>query len=154
MITDILNHPPSNPIPEGAREAVQHATDAAKEAYNTVSTKVEDTMIRTKEYVRQNPLPIVLGALAVGAVLGCLVVMARRQQPTLRERFMDDPVHTSRDILYAALAPVGQRLHDGYDTARDGAGRALDKLQHQLPSRHGDSWSDQLGRVGSNLKFW
>lgn len=127
---------------------------AAEDACQMMSAKVEDTVNRTKAYVRQNPVPIVLGALAFGAALGYLIVMTRREEPTLRERFVDEPLHTARNAIYAALAPVAQRLHKEYNSARDGAGKAMDKLHRSQPSRTVDSWSDQIGRVGSNLKFW
>ena len=127
-------------------------TDATKDICHSVSEKAEDTLVRSKEYVRENPVPVVLGALALGVAIGYLIVTARRE-PTFRERYVDDPLNTARDALYAALAPVAHRLHEGYDTARDGAGKAMDKM-HRNSSRAVDSWSDQIGRVGSNLKFW
>jgi len=49
---------------------------------------------------------------------------------------------------------LSQRLHQGYDSARNSADNAMDKLHSYHPSRRVDSWADQIGRVGSNLKFW
>ncbi len=176
MTTNTPQAPPLNQLPERVKEAAQHATDAAKQAVHqatdavkdgaqhatdaakdmchTMSIKLEDTMVRTKEYVRQNPVPVVLGALAFGAALGYMVVMARREEPTFRERYVDEPLHSARDAIYAAFAPVARRIHDEYDSARDGAGKAMDRLHRYHPSRTVDSWSDQLRRVSSNLKFW
>ena len=139
---------------DATKEAAQHASDAAKEICHTVSVKAEDAMVRTKEYVRENPVPALLGALAFGAALGYMIVMTRRHEPTFRERYVNEPLHTAREAIYAVLAPVAQRLHEGYDSARDGAGKALDKMHEFHPSRAVDSWSGQLRRVGSNLKFW
>ncbi len=138
-------------LPEAAREAVQHATSAARETCHDMVAKAEETGVRAKEYVRQNPIPVVLGALALGVALGYLAVISRRHEQTLRERYVDDPLISARDAIYAALAPAAQRLHDGYDSAREGAGKAMDKLHR---ARSADSWSDQIGRIGSNLKFW
>jgi len=154
MNTDIHEKLPSDHPPESTKEAVQHATEAAKEMCHNMSVKVEDTMVRTREYVHQNPVPIILGALALGTALGYLIVMARREEPTFRERFVDEPFNTTREAIHAALAPIAHRLHEGYDSARDGAGKAMDRMHRYHPGRTIDSWSDQIGRVGSNLKFW
>lgn len=136
-----------------AADAAHNATEAAKEMYQDLSAKAEDTMVRTKEYVRQNPVPAVLGALAFGVALGYMLVTARRE-PTFRERYVDEPLDSAREAIIAALAPVAQRLHESLDSARDGAGKAMDRAQRFNPSRTIDSISEQLGRVGSNLKFW
>lgn len=146
--------PSLNQLSEAAKDVTQHATDAAKEICHNVTLKAEETLVRSKEYARHNPAPVLLGALVLGAALGYLILMSRRPEPTLRERFVDDPLHTARDTLYAALAPVVHRIHSDYDSARDGAGKAMDALNRYNPTRTVNSWSDQIGRVGSNLKFW
>ena len=154
MNTEILKAPPINYLPENIREAANHVSDSARNACQTMTATVEDTVARSKEYARQNPVPVILGALAFGAALGYMIMMTRREEPTFRERFAGDPVNTAREAIYAALAPVARRIHDEFDSARDGAGAALDKLHSFHPSRAADSWSGQLRRVGSNLKFW
>jgi ElaB/YqjD/DUF883 family membrane-anchored ribosome-binding protein len=151
MTTNILTEHPIKNLKETAGEAAHQAAEAAKDAYQTVSAKVEDTMIRTKDYVGRNPIPVALGALAVGAVIGALIMMARRPA-TLRERFMEDPLHTSRDVIYAALAPIGKGLHDGYDSARNGADKAWEKLRGTDPSHAGNWISEQIRRVQNSLK--
>ena len=139
---------------DSAKGAAQHATAATKDMCHEMSVRVEDTMARTRDCLNRNPVPVVLGALAFGAALGYLIVMTRREEPTFRERFVDEPLHTAREAIYAVLAPVAQRLHEGYDAARDGAGKALDQMHDFHPSRSVNSWSGQLRRMGSNLKFW
>ncbi len=204
MSTEFPSMPPMNQLPEAARQIARQATDiaeetahratgAAKDAYRTLSSNVEDGVERTKEYaqhavdvtkdaghrvtdtakdlyqsaalnaedslatakeyVRQNPVLVVAGALAFGAAIGCMLMMARRQ-PTFRERYVDVPLDSVREAILAALAPVTQRLHEGYDSARDGAGKAMDRVNHFHPGRTVDSLAGQIGRVGSNLKFW
>jgi ElaB/YqjD/DUF883 family membrane-anchored ribosome-binding protein len=152
MNTNIIPHDASlHSITEASREAAQQVTGAVKEACNTVSTRVEDTVLRTKGYVRQNPMPVILGSLVLGVAIGCLVAVSRRAVPTLKERFMQDPVHAARDMLYAALEPAGRRLHEGYDSASEGAERAYENVRGHFPSLRRDSWGRQLAR---NLKFW
>lgn len=70
------------------KDAAQHATQAAKDIYQSAATRAEDTLIQSKQYVRENPLPVVLGAFTLGLTLGCLLGLSHHhQEPTLRERF-------------------------------------------------------------------
>jgi ElaB/YqjD/DUF883 family membrane-anchored ribosome-binding protein len=135
------------------KDAGQRVTDTAKDMYQSAALKAEDSLATSKEYVRQNPVLVIAGAIAFGAAIGCLLMMGRRQ-PTFRERYVDEPLDSARDAILAALAPVAQRLHEGYDAARDGAGNAMDRVPHFNPGRAVDSLSGQIGRFGSNLKFW
>ena len=138
---------------EYAQHAVDATKDAAREMYQSTALKAEDTLTNSKEYVRQNPVLVIVGALAFGAAIGCLLMMARRQ-PTPRQRYVDEPLDSAHKAIIAALAPVAQRLHEGYDSARDGAGKAMDRVHRFHPGRTVDSLSAQIGCVGSNLKFW
>jgi len=149
---------------ERTKEYGQHAVDAAKavahsatatanDIYKSAALKTQDALATSKEYVRQNPGLAVVGAVAFGAAIGCMLMMARRQ-PTFRERYVDEALASAREAILAALAPVAHRLHEGYDSARDGAGKAIDRLHRFNPGRTVDSLSGQIGRVGSNLKFW
>jgi ElaB/YqjD/DUF883 family membrane-anchored ribosome-binding protein len=140
-----------NNVTEAVQDGAQQAASAVKEACQSLSVKAEETLVRTKDYVQQNPVPILLGSLIFGAAVGCLLALTRRPEPTLRERFLTDPVSTARDILQAAFEPVGRRIHDGYDSARDSAGRTLNTLQDHLPGHRSESLGQKFLR---NLKFW
>ena len=182
MNTEFHSKPPMNQLPEAAREIARQATEmaaesahrasaavkdvtgavrdaasdvtgAAKDMYQSAALKAEDTLATSKEYVRQKPLLVVVGAIAFGAAIGCMLMMARRQ-PAFRERCVDEPLDSAREAILAALAPVAQRLHEGYDSARDGAGKAIDRVHRFNPGRTVDSLAGQIGRVGNNLKFW
>jgi len=142
---------------ERTKEYAQHALDATKDAardmYQSTALKAEDTLATSKEYVRRNPVLVVVGAFAFGAAIGCMLMMARRQ-PTTRQRYVDEPLDSAHKAITAALAPVAQRLHEGYDSARDGAGKAMNRAHRFNPGRTVDSLSGQISHVGSNLKFW
>ncbi|OYW77507.1 MAG: hypothetical protein B7Z37_04020 [Verrucomicrobia bacterium 12-59-8] len=81
------------------KDAAQHATQAAKDLYKSAATRAEDiyhtaavraedTLVQSKQYVRENPVPVVLGAFAVGLTLGCLMGLSHHHpEPTLRDRF-------------------------------------------------------------------
>lgn len=140
-------------LQESIQHGAQRATDKASEMYESAAQRAEDTLTTSKDFVRRNPVPVVLGALAIGAAIGYLIVRGRHK-PTFGERFADEPLASVREVILSALAPVSQRVHDGYDSARDGVGNVLDRVSHFHPRRVTDSLSDRIGRVGSNLKFW
>lgn len=138
---------------DAAKESANRATDTAKEMYQSATLKARDTLATSKEYVRRNPVPVVLGAIAFGAAIGCMLMMARRK-PTFGERYADEPLVAVREAILGALAPVTQRVHEGYDSARDGAGKAMDRVHCFGTGLTGNSFSHRMGRIGNNLKFW
>ncbi len=134
-------------------DAAKRAGDTAKEYGQTALVKAEEALAISKEYVRRNPVPVFLGAIAVGAALGYMVMMTRRK-PTFGERYADEPMAAVREALLGAFAPVAQRVHGGYDSALIGAGKAMDRMHHFGSGRSRNSLSHRFGRIGSNLKFW
>jgi ElaB/YqjD/DUF883 family membrane-anchored ribosome-binding protein len=139
-------------LANATREAANRASETAKELYHSAALKAEDTLATSKEYVRRNPVPVVLGAVAFGVAVGYMLMMARRK-PTFSERYADEPMGAVREAILGAFAPVGQRVHKGYDSAMDSAGKAIDRV-HSFGTGRSDSFSDQIGRIGNNLKFW
>lgn len=140
-------------VADAGRSTAQYATDRARQLYQSAAVKAEETLSTSKDYVRQNPVPVVLGAFAFGAALGCLLMMARRK-PTFSERYADEPLTAVREALLVALAPVAQRVHDGYDSARTGAEKVIDRVHSFGTRRTGDSFAHRVGRIGSNLRLW
>ncbi len=137
-------------VTDAAKDAAKRAGETAKHIYQLSAVKAEETLAISKDYVRRNPVPVFLGAVAVGAALGYMVMMSRRK-PTFSERYAEEPMIAMRDAILGALAPVTQRVHSGYDSAIDGAGKAM----HRLSSgRTAHTLSDRFGRIGENLKFW
>ncbi len=137
-------------VSHAAKDALKNATATAKDLYESASVKAGDALANSKEYVRQNPIPAVLGGIAFGLALGYMLATTRHK-PTFRERYADEPLGTMREAILSALGPVAHRVHEGFDSARDGAGKAM----HSLGSgRNGYSLSDKIGSIGNNLKFW
>lgn len=140
-------------LTETTRNTAHHAADKAKEAYRSASMHADETLATSKEYVRSNPVPVVLGAVAFGAAMGCMVMVAMRKR-TFGERYEDEPFNAVRDALLGALSPLTQQVHRGYDSARDGAGKAMGRMHGIGSGRTCNSFPDRMGRVGNNLKFW
>lgn len=65
-------------VTHATKDAVNHATDTAKDLYESAELKAEDALATSKEYVRRNPVPVVLGAFAVGVTIGYMLTTARR----------------------------------------------------------------------------
>jgi ElaB/YqjD/DUF883 family membrane-anchored ribosome-binding protein len=142
---------------QGTAVAAQDVTNAAKDAaigmFQSVALKAGDTLAISKEYARRNPVPVVLGSIAFGVAIGYMLMMARRK-PTFSERYSDEPLVAVREAILGALAPVAHRVHQGYDSARNGAGKVIDRVHGFGAGRTGESFSDHIGRIGNNLKFW
>ena len=133
--------------------AARRAADSAREGCHVAAARAGDALETSKEYVRRNPVPVVLGAIVFGVTVGYLLATSRRPA-TFGERYADEPLSAIREAVMGALAPVTHRLHDGYDAARDGAGKMVDRVHNYKPGRTCASVSDKLGRIGSNLRFW
>ncbi len=140
-------------VTHGTKDAVKRAADTAKDMYQSASVKAGDALENSKVFVRRNPVPAVLGALAFGTMIGCMLMWPRRR-PTFGERYEDEPLAAVRDAIMDALTPVAKRVHRGYDSARDGAGKVLGRVDNFRSGCNGHSFSDQIGRIGNNLKFW
>lgn len=149
MNPSLHSESPLDPMSDTARRA----GSAAKDICESAALKAGDALATTREYVRRNPVPVVLGAVALGAALGYLLVTARRK-PAFRDRFADEPLIAAREAILGAFAPVAHRVHGGYESAREGAGRVMDRVHDFRPRRAADSLAGQLGRIGNHLKFW
>lgn len=138
-----------------ASEALHITTDAAqrgaakvKELYHSARLKAGDSVAASKDYVRRNPVPAIVGAIGFGAAIAGLLLLATRKA-TFSERYADDPVAAVREAALGALEPVAHTIRGGYDVAREGATKAIDRVP--VPGRNGHSLAH---RVGSSLKFW
>ena len=133
-----------------AQSTACNAAAAAKEVYQSARDKVDGQLTSSREFVRRHPVPVVLGALAFGAALGYFLMPGRRT-PSLAHRLLDEPLDHARVALLAALAPVASRLHEGYDLAKDGAERAIDRVQELEPRSILSCLAQRVVRFGTSL---
>lgn len=148
VIADAAGH-----ATEVAKNAAQCCAEKTRDLYQSAVDKTEHTMTASKDCVRRNPVLFVLGAVAFGAAITSVVMMARRR-PTFAERYESEPMGAIRDAILAAISPVTHRVHQGYDSARDGAGKAMERMQCLGSKRCCNSISDRIGRIGNKFKIW
>lgn len=77
----------ANEAAQQVTSKTKEVTQAAKDMFQSAATRAEDTLVQSKQYARENPLPVALGAFTLGLTLGCLLGLTRHPEPTLRERF-------------------------------------------------------------------
>ncbi len=148
LIEDMAGH-----ATDATKNAAKCCAGKAKDLYHTAAVKTEHAVAVSKGCVRRNPVAFVLGSVAFGAAISSVVMIALRK-PSFAERYGDEPLGALRDAILGALAPVTHRVHQGYDTARDGAGKAMARMNGFGSKRSCDSIADRISRMGNNLKFW
>jgi ElaB/YqjD/DUF883 family membrane-anchored ribosome-binding protein len=146
---------PANRVGNGTHrisDAAHRAYESAQQATRRAREGAHVAMERSEDYVRQNPVPVVLGAIVVGFALG--FALGRREPLTARERFLEEPLGHARDVFFSVLAPVAQRLRDQYGELRSAAEDAAEKVHDFDASARLDPAVRQARRLGRRLKFW
>ncbi|MES2920924.1 MAG: hypothetical protein V4819_05235 [Verrucomicrobiota bacterium] len=69
----------------------QPIAQAATEASHAICSEAEHLLAFASERIRQNPVPVVVGAVAFGIAIGYLIV-AGRHTPTFQERYVNAPL--------------------------------------------------------------
>ncbi|MFZ0710300.1 MAG: YtxH domain-containing protein [Terrimicrobiaceae bacterium] len=104
--------------------------EKAQQAYSTTQDTAQNALSTGGEYMRENKIPVILGAVLVGAVLGALLVPKRRKEP--------DAVQAVRDWMEKTL----EELSEQWPKARKQARSIQDDLAAQAQS------------VGKKLHSW
>lgn len=132
------------PVREGVEKAKGFAQDTLAEA----SEEAAETVARGEECVRENVASAIAAAFVGGLLIG--FALGRREQPTLRQRYVEEPLSQVREVAFAVLAPVAQALREQYGNARSVAHDAADRIHDLDPEpllKHANRW-------GRKLKFW
>ncbi len=90
-------------------QAAEPLQQAAKNAYRTAREEGCQMISGASERIRQNPVPVVVGAVAFGIAVGCLI-MSGRHTPTFQERYVDEPVAQVTDTINTTLARLYETL--------------------------------------------
>jgi len=134
---------------EQLRDQAQHYAGQVRDQAQQVASQVRDQAQRayseSDQYVRQNPWTVVLGAAGLGLLVG--YALAQRHEPSLRDRYVSDPLDHARDALYSILAPVATRVQKEYGHARSALEDAAENFKDVDPAK-------QASRLGRKLRFW
>ena len=133
----------NRPLEENG-DYVQSAKDKLENAGRLACEKAEDAWRLGTEQVRQNPIPIVIGALVAGAVIGAL--LSRGGEKKVEE---------------TTLANTRQWVESLASQIADKVSHSVDKLSHSSPKRgwfgftpHEPTILEQAQEVGKRFKFW
>ena len=120
----------TNDGPDDEFGTLENFTSRAQEFTHRAQERAQDAFQVSRQYVKENPVPIIVGALLVGAVLGVLL--------SQRDRKEKDTVQAARDLVETAYSEL------------------LEKLP-KLKKHYSDTQShllEQAQDLGSKLKWW
>lgn len=121
----------SEPVPPGAenrwRETAGRVSDAAGSAWEQTKERAITARERTEFYVRENPVPTVIGALVLGLAIGLAIRYASDTDE--KEVEVKSPLGNvdlsvlTLPFLWPFFKSVRRRAEDAADVAKDGVQR-------------------------------
>jgi ElaB/YqjD/DUF883 family membrane-anchored ribosome-binding protein len=128
--------PESDPAMENdgrLRRVAQRASTTAAETWQATKERTGIAREKTEMFLRQNPVPTVVGALLVGVVLGWALRYATAEDeeeeiltPSLRKLGIGS---LSLPFLWPFLKSVKEKYDDSAETVKEGVERGVDRLR-------------------------
>lgn len=117
----------SENAPGRLRQAADKVSNVAGDAWEQTKEKASTARERTEFFLRENPVPTVLGALAVGVAIG----LAIRYSSSSSEKEVEaksplanvDLSVLSLPFLWPLFKSLRQKYEDSTDAVKDGVGR-------------------------------
>ena len=107
-------------------ESIKRVSQATADACSTAAHASRDLMERGVGYVRRNPIKVLLGAVAVGALVA---IALQRRQSSWQDRVFTLPVKRMKNWMHAAAERAGETYDDYKERATEAAGDALETVQ-------------------------
>jgi len=131
-------------------EAVESAGAFAHHVADEVRDDAEKAFNEGEDCARRNIASGIAMAFVGGLLLGFF--LARREHPSFRKRYLEEPLSHAQDLALALAAPLAMALRERYDNARSAATHAADRISDidfdPEPVLKG------ARKLGSRLKFW
>ncbi len=126
----------TNPLADGAHDqpgdaatAAEHFQERVRETWETVQDQTGRAVRESTAYARENPVPVILGALALGVVVG---LMFSGREPSARERYIDEPLEESHGILLGLLVAIGAFFRSQFRSASCAAEDLAERVSHDV----------------------
>ena len=91
---------------ESVARKLEPLEQKARETLATVREESKNAMCCASDYVRKNPLSSLVGAVAFGVAVGCLI-MSGKPAPTLQQRYIKEPLDQASDVLSKVSENLG-----------------------------------------------
>jgi ElaB/YqjD/DUF883 family membrane-anchored ribosome-binding protein len=131
-------------------EAVESAGAFAHHAADEIREDAEKAFYEGEDCARRNIASGIATAFVGGLLLGLL--LARRERPSFRKRYVEEPLSHAQDLALALAAPLAMALRDRYDHARSAATHAADRISDI--DFDPEPVLKRARKLGSRLKFW
>ena len=127
-------------------ESIKRVTQATAEACTSAARASRSAVERGVNYTRRNPMKVLLGAVAVGALVGFALY---RRQTSWQDRTFTLPIKRMRNWMSATAERAGDTFHDYRDLAAD---RAAD-IRERATELAGDA-VHAVRKSARGLRFW
>lgn len=127
-------------------ESIKKVTQATADACTSAARASRDVVGRGVSYTRRNPMKVILGAVAVGALVAYAL---HRRQSSWQDRSFTLPMKRMRNWMSATAERAGDTLHDYRDRAVD---RAAD-LRDRATELAGGA-VQAVRKSAHGLRFW
>jgi ElaB/YqjD/DUF883 family membrane-anchored ribosome-binding protein len=138
----------TNALFEEGRHMKEDVQAYAKEAWENVQDQTGRAVRGSSLYVRENPVPTALAAFGLGLVVGLL--LSHREEPSMRKRYIDDPLDHSTGALLglatAVSALLNRNMHSASHAAEGFADNVSDSFKKNL-----EPLADAARRAGRKL---
>ena len=106
-------------------ESIKRVTQATADACTSAARASKTAAERCVAYTRQNPMKVLLGAVAVGV----LVAWGLQRRTTWQDRTFHLPIKKMKNWVSSTAERAGESLHDYSDRAMELAGDAAHAVQ-------------------------
>jgi hypothetical protein len=100
--------------------------DKAHDAWLNAAENAQGTLDESADFVRANPIPVVLGAFALGVLVAMLLP---RRDLSVRQRYLEAPLEELKDLLGTVARKVERSTEEASGQASSAFECAVKKLR-------------------------